>query len=58
LVPSQIQAQRLVSQGIARWRIWTLTEAQDVLEACGSPISSHEEAAHLLASECPAEGTA
>ena len=58
VVSGQPQVQRLMGQGVARWRIWTLAEARDILEACGSPVSSLEEAAHLLASECPTEGTA
>ena len=55
LVPSQTQAQRLVGQGIARWRIWTLPELQALLEACGSPVQALAEAAEVLASEPPIE---
>jgi hypothetical protein len=55
VVVGQPQAQRLMGQGIARWRIWTLAELQDLLGACGSPVSSLSDAAEALASEPPIE---
>lgn len=56
-VPGQTQASIIQRLGYRRSAIWTLSEVQDFMEACGSPVSTLEEAARLLASECPTEGT-
>jgi hypothetical protein len=58
LVAAMPQAQELMKGGTPRRCIWTLAEVQGFLEACSSPVGSLEEAAHLLASDCPTEGTA
>jgi hypothetical protein len=54
-VMGQPQAQRLMGQGIARWRIWTLAELQDSLGACGTPVETLAKAAEALATEPPIE---
>jgi hypothetical protein len=46
----------LVKSGVPHTRIWTLAQVQTWLDTSGSPITTLEEAAHLLASECPREG--
>ncbi len=51
LVTGHLQAQVLVAQGIPRWRIWTLAEAQDFLGACGSSVRTLEQAALIFQSE-------
>ncbi len=43
----------LTAQGIPRSRVWTLTEVQDVLAACGSPVHSLADAARVFASPPP-----
>ena len=47
LVESQEQARNLVTQGIPRWRIWTLAELRDWL----GPVESLAEAAAALTTE-------
>jgi hypothetical protein len=56
LVAGMPQVQELMKGGTPRRCIWTLAELQGMLEACGSPVHSLEEAARLLASECPTQG--
>jgi hypothetical protein len=56
LVAGMPQAQELMKGGTPRRCIWTLAELQGMFEACGSVIHSLEEAAHLLAGECSAQG--
>jgi hypothetical protein len=58
LVPGKLQARELHKWGTPRSRIWTLAEAQSLLDACGSPVSTLEEAARMLASEAPDEAEA
>jgi hypothetical protein len=55
LVAGMPQAQELMKGGTPRHAIWTLAELQSFLEPCGSPITTLEEAAQLLASECPSD---
>jgi hypothetical protein len=40
---------------VPRQHLWTLREVQDLVGPGDSPITTLEEAAHLLASECPQE---
>jgi hypothetical protein len=58
LVPGKLQARELHKRGTLRSRIWTLAEVQSLLDACGSPVSTLEEAARMLASEAPEEAEA
>jgi hypothetical protein len=51
LVPDHPET--LTAQGIPRSRIWTLTEAQEMLAACGSFAHSLTEAAQVFASPPP-----
>jgi hypothetical protein len=50
LVSSVRQVSLLTTRGIPRWRIWTLPEAQEMLDACGSPITNIHDAASILSS--------
>jgi hypothetical protein len=58
LVQGLEQVEELIKGGTPRHAIWTLAEVQGLMEACGSPVHSLEEAARLLASDGPTEGTA
>jgi len=49
-VTGETQALALLARGIPRWRVWTLRDANSVLEACGSPAETIAEAARLFAS--------
>jgi len=53
LVSDQSQVSVLVTRGIPRWRIWTLREARELLDACGSRVVEMEEAARILRSSGP-----
>jgi hypothetical protein len=55
-VPGPAQASTVQRLGYRRSAIWTLSEAQEFLEALGSRVNSVEEAARLIASEGPTEG--
>lgn len=55
LVAGKPQAEVLHQRGTPRYCIWTLAEVQSLLEACGTLVQSLEEAARMLASECPVE---
>ena len=44
-VTGRAQAEALTARGVPRWRVWTLSEANSILEACGSPADTVAEAA-------------
>src|SRR5262245_19453795 len=49
-VTEMTQAKSLAAMGVPRWRVWTLHEANSVLEACGSPAAAVSEAARRFGS--------
>ena len=49
-VTGESQALALMARGIPRWRVWTLREANSVLDPCGSPADTIPEAARFFAS--------
>jgi hypothetical protein len=49
-VTGMIQAKSLAAMGVPRWRVWTLHEANTLLEACGSPAAAVSEAAQRFGS--------
>jgi len=44
-VTGEAQVLALMARGIPRWRVWTLRDANSVLEACASPVNTIAEAA-------------
>jgi len=49
-VTGEAQALALTARGIPRWRVWTLREANSILEACGTPAATILDAARLFTS--------
>jgi hypothetical protein len=47
-VTGAVQAEALIARGIPRWRVWTLSEANSVLEACGSAADTVPKAARFF----------
>ncbi|PYN82240.1 MAG: hypothetical protein DMD96_06610 [Candidatus Rokuibacteriota bacterium] len=49
-VTGMAQAEALTARGVPRWRVWTLSEANSVLEACGPPADTVPKAARFFGS--------
>jgi hypothetical protein len=47
-VTGTAQVEALTARGVPRWRVWTLREANSVLEACGSSADTASKAARFF----------